>query len=533
MKQITIVGAGFSGSLTAVHLLRGAPIPLHIRLIEQAANQVAKGLAYNTTQTCHLLNVPAGSMSAFPDEPDHFLNWARANCRAETPWVPEISPTAFLPRAWYGLYLAQVLRDAITAAQGRHAIEILTDEVTSVTPSGEGYDVRTRLGAWWHTELCVLALGNFAQMRPADPPVCHRNPWAPDVLETLLKTRQCLLVGSGLTTLDLVVALRTNRYAGKIHIVSRRGLTPQRHRAYGQTAVLDHDALKGGNLRALVREVRQRIATQMDKGGDWRSVIDAMRPHSARLWLSLSLSDRRTFMRHVRPYWDNHRHRTAAPIDDIFRAAMTDGSILLHRARVTGYEVSATGGVTATLRGCGLPPRQLEVDRIVYCTGPEPDLQKLDVPLLRQLFAEGRVQTNPVGFGLATNASGALIDATGQASPALFTIGPHERAAVGDHRGARAPHAGDGVGRHLAEATGTPPRPSLARALTEPAKNAPLQSCQTCFRCAMICRLRLSNVRVTREKPHRFNQSRISSYRYKSLMAGLIASKYPCTNSAG
>lgn len=129
-------------------------------------------------------------------------------------------------------------------------------------------------------------------------------------------------------------------------------------------------------------------------------------------------------MRHVRPYWDNHRHRTAAPIDDIFRAAMTDGSILLHRARVTGYEVSATGGVTATLRGCGLPPRQLEVDRIVYCTGPEPDLQKLDVPLLRQLFAEGRVQTNPVGFGLATNASGALIDATGQASPALFTIGP-------------------------------------------------------------------------------------------------------------
>ncbi|MFY3305779.1 FAD/NAD(P)-binding protein [Achromobacter xylosoxidans] len=424
MKQITIVGAGFSGSLTAVHLLRGAPIPLHIRLIEQAANQVAKGLAYNTTQTCHLLNVPAGSMSAFPDEPDHFLNWARANCRAETPWVPEISPTAFLPRAWYGLYLAQVLRDAITAAQGRHAIEILTDEVTSVTPSGEGYDVRTRLGAWWHTELCVLALGNFAQMRPADPPVCHRNPWAPDVLETLLKTRQCLLVGSGLTTLDLVVALRTNRYAGKIHIVSRRGLTPQRHRAYGQTAVLDHDALKGGNLRALVREVRQRIATQMDKGGDWRSVIDAMRPHSARLWLSLSLSDRRTFMRHVRPYWDNHRHRTAAPIDDIFRAAMTDGSILLHRARVTGYEVSATGGVTATLRGCGLPPRQLEVDRIVYCTGPEPDLQKLDVPLLRQLFAEGRVQTNPVGFGLATNASGALIDTTGQASPALFTIGP-------------------------------------------------------------------------------------------------------------
>lgn len=428
MKQITIVGAGFSGSLTAVHLLRSATMPLHIRLVEKTANQVGKGLAYSATQICHLLNVPAGSMSALPDQPDHFLNWATANCRVEAPWVPEIAATTFLPRAWYGRYLTQVLQEAIATAPHRHAVEIVTDEVTCLVPAHQGHNITTHLGAHWHADLCVLALGNFAQTRPMEPAaapnVCHRNPWAPHVLEALLQTRRCLLVGSGLTTLDLVVALRANHYTGRIHIASRRGLTPRRHRPYGQLAILESGALQGSNLRALVREVRQRIATHMAQGGDWRSVIDAMRPHNARLWQSLSLSDRKMFMRHVRPYWDNHRHRTAAQIDDIFRAALSDGSIVVHRARVTRHETDSTGGVIATLQRHGQPALPLEVDQIVYCTGPEPNLKQLDAPLLRQLFAQGCVQSNPIGFGLATNAKGALINATGQASPTLFTIGP-------------------------------------------------------------------------------------------------------------
>jgi uncharacterized NAD(P)/FAD-binding protein YdhS len=46
-------------------------------------------------------------------------------------------------------------------------------------------------------------------------------------------------------------------------------------------------------------------------GLDWRSVVDAMRPHTQTLWHQLPLAERRRFLRHARPYRDLHRHRIA------------------------------------------------------------------------------------------------------------------------------------------------------------------------------------------------------------------------------
>lgn len=75
---IAIVGGGFSGSLVATHLLKTASQPLIIKLIERS-HQMGKGIAYSTNTNCHLLNVSAGNMSAFPDDPGHLLRWLQYN----------------------------------------------------------------------------------------------------------------------------------------------------------------------------------------------------------------------------------------------------------------------------------------------------------------------------------------------------------------------------------------------------------------------------------------------------------------------
>ncbi|HEU4457029.1 MAG TPA: FAD/NAD(P)-binding protein, partial [Longimicrobium sp.] len=103
---IVIVGGGFSGTLTAVHLLRGEwPEGLHVVLVNRSG-PLARGVAYGTRSAAHVLNVPAARMSAFPDDEEHFLRFARG--RDAT-----VAAGDFVPRSVYGDYLEWVLREAV------------------------------------------------------------------------------------------------------------------------------------------------------------------------------------------------------------------------------------------------------------------------------------------------------------------------------------------------------------------------------------------------------------------------------------
>ena len=75
MRTIAIVGAGFSGTATAIQLLtRHGELPLRLVLINRHPN-LARGVAYGTQSPSHLLNVPAGRMGLFPDREGDFLEF--------------------------------------------------------------------------------------------------------------------------------------------------------------------------------------------------------------------------------------------------------------------------------------------------------------------------------------------------------------------------------------------------------------------------------------------------------------------------
>ena len=102
-KHIAIVGGGFSGVMTAVNLARLSTHPLQVTVINDR-RPAGRGVAYNTRRPQHLLNVAARNMSAFRDDPDHFLRWLRA--RSEFDTLPEIElRERFIPRMVYGDWL--------------------------------------------------------------------------------------------------------------------------------------------------------------------------------------------------------------------------------------------------------------------------------------------------------------------------------------------------------------------------------------------------------------------------------------------
>lgn len=431
--SIAIVGAGFSGTLVAAHLLRLARPPLKITLIETEPRRFGRGVAYSATADFHLLNVPAGNMSAFPQDPTHFLRWAQqheeALCRP--PWTSEITAASFVARRAYGDYLCELLAEAERAAVDGICLERRIGTVTGLRSAPPGVLLRLHGGELIPAQRAVIALGNFP---PGDPivedssfygsPHYHRNPWVPGVLSKVLRSESCLLIGSGLTMVDWSLALMQGGYRGTIHVVSRRGLWPRVHRpGYISSFTVDPRHAPHG-VRAWLESIRAHIEAT---GEDWRPLIDALRPSSQQLWQNLPLVERRRFLRHARPQWDCHRHRLAPVIGQTLEGLLASGRMVRHVGRILGYQ-ETHGGVQVHLRVRGQDREErLTVQSVINCSGSECDYRRLQSPLVQALIKQGQIATDPLSLGLAVAPDGALIDQEGCPSLRLFTLGPPQK----------------------------------------------------------------------------------------------------------
>jgi len=427
IPTIAIVGGGASSTLLAVQLLQHASGPLRILRFERMSG--AGGVAYGTEFDGHLLNVPAGRMSAFPDRPGHFFEWASA--RAGLIGFP-VSVTAadFLPRRLYGLYLGEVLAQMRRrASEAVEFVEIKGEVIDVEDESGERR-VRCGDGRSFAADSVVLALGNLPGEYPIrrSLPVYHSQryvhvPWRPGTLAGIPADAEVLLVGAGLTAIDLILQLAASGHRGKIHALSRRGLLPLAHRAASPYEDFLGRRELPRTVASLLRCLREEVARAAAQGTDWRPVLDAIRPHTQALWRGFSWEERARFMRHVRPFWEVHRHRlapvVAAEIEDL-RAA---GRVQFYAGRLEKL-IESPEGVVAVFRERGTKrTHSLCVAKIINCTGPRTDYSKYQHPLLVNLLARGWVDHDPLALGLRATPEGEVYGYRGGIVNWLYTIG--------------------------------------------------------------------------------------------------------------
>lgn len=418
--RIVIIGGGFSGAMVVTHLLRLATDPVAIILVE-AQPLMGRGIAYGTDQACHLLNVPAGRMSAFPGDPGHFSGWLS---HGDT-----YGAGYFAPRKRYGIYIQEVLETAIAGAAAQVRMDWIRNEAVSLFPQGNGAVVHLKTGQTLQADRVVLALGNHP---PRDPDVADRSfyqsqryisdPWAADALERLVPTDPVVVLGSGLTMIDVVLTLRERGHRGAIHALSTHGRLPQSHRLCAPYPPFLSAAEVAGT-RDLLRRVRREIKRATMAGYDWRAVVDALRPATQALWQALPLVEQRRFLRHVRSYWDVHRHRAAPAAAAAIEQLRQSKQLQVHVGRICAYREWHEG-----VSVCYRPPRsntlvELPASRVINCTGPESDYRRLQHPLIRQLLAAGLARPDPLSLGLDTDATGLLLDTHGYPSSCLYTLG--------------------------------------------------------------------------------------------------------------
>lgn len=430
-RNIAIIGAGFTGSLTALHLLKNARPGDRIYLIERNA-QFGRGLAYSTGNPNHLLNVRAGNMSAYADAPDHFVQWLRKLPKATRAMLSEYpGPTTFVPRGLYGSYIQQQLGDELWRGDRGGNLFLVTDEAVAIhrEDGTRRLSVELAVGRRLAVDRVVLATGNLLPGRSKG--AYFSNPWDEAATRGLAPEDEVLILGSGLTMVDTIVSLLDRGHSGRIHAVSRRGLLPRLHMAAGIDDLprpwqFDRP-LSGHSLLDLLREIRAACKTAAQKGEDWRIVIDGLRPHTQRLWQEMPQAERARFLRHLRPWWDVHRHRSAPRVMARVLDAIQRRQLAIVAGRVDVIaDVEQAPSVTVRLRGSD-QQRRFEPTRIIDCTGLTPDLSRLEQPVIRQLLAQGAARADTLGLGIDVNAEGALIDGKGRASSDIFAVGPITR----------------------------------------------------------------------------------------------------------
>ncbi|MET0748244.1 MAG: FAD/NAD(P)-binding protein [Rhizobium sp.] len=417
--DVAVVGSGFSAIAVTINLLRLLPSSARVAVVGDDPG-FGRGTAYRTEFYLHRLNVPAGRMSVFPDEPEDFVAWLRAEQRP-------VDAHDFASRGDYGRYLRDRLAGLLRDRPNRASVDFIKAKAKACvecTTSGVIFHLDNQTEMTAQNVVLCLGVGN-AQL-PLAPenldgdakPRIVRNPWRLGWLSKVAPSDEICILGSGLTMIDQVLALRAHGHRGPIRLLSRRGLLPHSHRAGHHSPAKPALPTESTALSAILSSLRGQVRD----GTDWRDVMDGLRSQTQLLWQRLSTDQRSRFLRHGLAWWNIHRHRIAPAVFAEFDALVRDGTVTVHAGFLQAIRQTDDG------LGIDYRPRArreiatLRADWIVNCTGME-RAGIAHSPLLREMQDGGLIAADELGLGIAVDQRSQVLDADSRQQSGLFAIG--------------------------------------------------------------------------------------------------------------
>jgi uncharacterized NAD(P)/FAD-binding protein YdhS len=418
--SICLIGGGFTGAAAAIACLKRIAHPFDLTIVEPAAS-LGRGAAYGGHHPLHLLNVRTRDLTILPDRPRDFLNWTftQIDQGENDSGLHEGLAHSFLPRELFGSYARQRLFEAIGSRPDVNT-RIVNDVAVSCTGrtgrAGQ-FVIRTENGGTLCADVVMLATAYGVQSPSASGAIAPYEAVAPERLRT---AKSIALIGSGLTMVDALIGARRDGFGGIATIVSRRGQLPRRHAAKG-VVPLEVAVPQSKSVARLTAAIR--IACEMAEahGTPWQAVINGLRPFLQQRWLDLSTQEQRRFLRHVRPFWDAHRHRLPSEMHDRVLSEFEAGRAVLVRGTVTGV-VREQDRFTLRLRRRGAKAVEvLHADLAINCSSYKPDL---DQPLIQSLLFQGLARPDEHRLGLLVRPDGHVVGKDGAAARGLFALGP-------------------------------------------------------------------------------------------------------------
>lgn len=434
---VAILGGGMTGAAVAFHLACSvSPDAVEIVVVEPR-EALGGGLAYSSDEPAHRINVPAARMSLVSNEPNHFMDWlARENVQMSRDTLTprgDVFPERRIFGAYIAAHLAPLLESGavrhrrvsavgMSVAEGRHAIE-LSDGTSLIA------------------DLVVLAMTHPV---PAVPSVLHAVAGSPRLVTdpydnarvaAIAPDDRVLIVGTGLTSADVVASLGRRGHHGRITLLSRHGLRSRGHGLVREKSTIDLAETPSRTAVALVRRIRAAVAEDAARGQSWHATLDRVREQGQEIWAALPAVERRRLVRHLRTFWDVHRFRIAPQVEEALDRRLLLGQLEIVAARLVAAR-EADDGIVVDYRPRGGETVVSErFDAVVVTTGPDHAAVLRSNPVFRTLAGLGLLCADPNGLGLLVVDRCRTVDAAGRASETLFVAGPLARGNVGELMG--------------------------------------------------------------------------------------------------
>jgi len=425
---IAIIGGGFCGNMLAVHLLSTAKKPLHIVLIN-SGYPLSKGIAYSSYSHKHLLNVPAKNMSAFPDKPNHFMDWIKKHENYRV--IDQTAlPGMFLPRNIYGYYLKDLFDTAIRKKPEYTSISFVHDEAIDIEECDGKANIYFSVSPSVVADKVVLAIGNQSPDNPSlkDPSFYNSrnyygNPWLHEAVNHLDPQKEVFILGNGLTMVDIVLGLKEKKHKGKIYSLSPNGFQILPHRVFEPYKGLMEELKPPYDLPKIVSLFRSHVKKLRDQGLAGEAAVDSLRPLTQKVWQSWSKQEKERFMYHIRHMWGVARHRLPMDIHKMIQQLILDDKLEIIAGRTQSMEETQDGVKVTFKRRRDQKLYEVNVGRVINCTGPLSDINKLERTLIKNLISRKMIHADEMKLGIDTTPEGNILNDDGSSSKYLFTIG--------------------------------------------------------------------------------------------------------------
>ncbi|MER6996199.1 FAD/NAD(P)-binding protein [Streptomyces sp. NPDC000410] len=268
--SIGVVGGGAAAVCLIDALARAQGEPGSITVFEPSPH-LWRGRAYQADTETIKVNATPDDMSVRVGDTGHFERWLDTRDRlvggAPGHGVDPWSGARFAPRTVYGEYLEQAAHAALgeLRAQGWR-VDLVGAAVTAARRAADRVLLRTGNGSARAFDYVVLCVGGDS---PKDVYGLARAPgFVADpypVSRTLQEIRErdhVAVIGSGLTAVDIILALAAQGHRGRISLLSRRGVLPAVRQ---RPAHFELRHVTPARMRSLAR--RRRTVTLDDVAG--------------------------------------------------------------------------------------------------------------------------------------------------------------------------------------------------------------------------------------------------------------------------
>jgi uncharacterized NAD(P)/FAD-binding protein YdhS len=382
-KKIAVIGGGFSGTMVIRQLVDRGFTGTIDRFFRGESQTV--GPAYQQSSSSLLLNVRSQNMSAFPDDPSHFLRFL------QTEYPEQALPNEFVPRSIYGAYLTKIWNETQTLAQ---EAQIQLKLFSESQPNYEQYDT------------IVLATGNELPRIPTalsanveSSAFYQGNPWIID-FDRIDRELPIFILGNGLTMIDTVFSLRKAGFQQNIVALSTHGFNMLAH-PENEALIDPQEPPLNTDLASLFHffnvQRKKRSTTQ------FLLLIDSFRPHFSSWWQGFSRKEKQTFLNRFRHIWGTIRHRIPERKARSIHEEQEKGQLTVCAGKLVSVNLTNRGGAIQYFSG--KEKIQNDFACLINCTGPETAITRMTNPVIHELNKRGWITPDMINQGIEMDAT--------------------------------------------------------------------------------------------------------------------------------